>query len=95
MLFGRGVKWERAPVKVEGRIIELVDSHAVKAGWARWRALTGAARPVSAHWPCWLFSISIFFSSSCFSASKLNVAPFCIGGYCRKVWAALLISCCT
>lgn len=47
------------------------------------------------HWLWRLFILSIFCSSSCFSASRLNVAPFCIGGYSRKVWAALPISCCT
>ena len=45
--------------------------------------------------PCWLFSISIFFSSSAFSASRLKLAPFCIGGNSRKVWAYFATSCCT
>jgi len=30
---------------------------------------------------------SIFFSSSCLSASRLKLAPGCIGGKSRKVWA--------
>ena len=51
------------------------------AGAAEWRA------PASdqGQSPRWLFSASIFFSSSAFSASRLKVAPFCMGGNSRKV----------
>src|SRR5215470_8594403 len=53
------------------------------------------ARSASAHWACWLFIASIFFSSSAFSAARLKLAPSCIGGYSRKVWAYFPTSCCT
>jgi hypothetical protein len=37
----------------------------------------------------------IFFVISSFTASRLKLAPFCIGGYSRKVWSSLPITCWT
>src|SRR6266581_9374512 len=45
----------------------------------RGRRERGAPAADRAQSPCWLFSASIFFSSSAFSASRLKVAPF-LGG---------------
>src|SRR5262249_1953477 len=39
----------------------------------------------------WAPRLAIFFSSSSFNASRLKLAPFCIGGNSSKVWAACAI----
>src|ERR1700730_4319812 len=38
---------------------------------------------------------AIFFAISAFTASRLKLAPRCIGGYSRKVWSSLPITCWT
>src|SRR5258706_11900918 len=50
------------------------------------------------YWPVPLLAASacaIFFAISAFTASKLKLAPFCMGGYSRKVWSSLPITCWT
>src|SRR5207237_7930782 len=50
------------------------------------------------YWPAPLDAASawaIFFAISAFTASRLKLAPFCIGGYSRKVWSSLPITCWT
>ena len=50
---------------------------------------TGASRR---HWPAWDFIAS---STCALTASRLNDAPFCIGGKSKAVRASLPTSCCT
>src|SRR5580698_3373145 len=38
---------------------------------------------------------AILFAISAFTASRLKLAPFCIGGYSRKVWSSLPTTCWT
>src|SRR5213080_4852182 len=50
------------------------------------------------YWPVPLAAFSawaIFAAISAFTASRLKLAPRCIGGYSRKVWSSLPITCCT
>src|SRR6267378_5970552 len=50
------------------------------------------------YWPVPLAAAcacSIFFAISAFTASRLKLAPRCIGGYSRKVWSSLPITCWT
>ena len=50
------------------------------------------------YWPVPLAAAcacSIFFAISALTASRLKLAPFCIGGYSRKVWSSLPITCWT
>src|SRR6266480_7020751 len=50
------------------------------------------------YWPVPLLAASaccIFFAISALTASRLKLAPLCIGGKSRKVWSSLPITCWT
>src|SRR5204863_9187521 len=57
----------------------------------RGRRERGAPAADRAQSPCLLFSASIFFSSSAFSASRLKVAPFCMGGELEEGLSVLTV----
>jgi len=85
-------RWSRLPAAGGSALLfEAAASFAIRSDGVHSRAVqTTRLQPVDAprmpafYWAAWP---AIFFSSSCLRASRLKLAPFCMGGKSRNVCA--------
>ena len=91
-----------ARTRVENETNILPSERFLVANSLRDVSLTGAPSPGApvmkinqSPWPAYLACAAIAFSICALTASRLKLAPFCIGGYSIAVWATLATSFCT